>query len=248
MKSLKLSFYLALFLPIIGCSPAINIVDTSCSGYKSHDFHRNEIIQKGIGIMPVLGGDEKEQFRRPMADRLFFHMNIEFGRENVRSTREVIQTLNEYGLAEDYSRALNNYQHSGILPSELIKNVGEVLNVEYLLYTRLLASRETDFVYTGRTHERVDVDELYVQTQVWSTEIGDIVWEGKGGIAHLKSADKDIVDLTAKGLVQVIGKETDGGPCENPRTLINSVQAARTNSYLVGVLAGTIFFIIVMGL
>ena len=160
MKSSILLFYLALFLPIIGCSPAINFVDTSCSGYKSRDFHRNEINESGIGIMPVLGGDDKEQFRRPMADKLFVHMNSEFGRESVQSTSEVIQTLNEHGLAEDYSRALNNYQHSGILPSELIKNVGEALNVEYLLYTRLLASRETDFVYTGRTHEKVDVNEL----------------------------------------------------------------------------------------
>ena len=246
MRKSLLLFLTCLGLIINGCAPSKTIVDTSCSGYRSTEFSRSEIRPKKIAILPVLGGDDREQFRRPMGDRLHHYMASEFGQGNVRSTQQVIASLNQVGLSEDYSRALNNYQHSGIIPGELIKKVGEALGVEFLLYTRLLAARESDIIHTGTSSKRVDVDELYVQTQIWSTKLGDVVWEGKGGIAHLRRTQADIVDLTAKGLVVVLGNPSNEGPCERPTDLIQSVQQSHNNSYMAISLVTILFAIIIL--
>ena len=233
---------------MFSCEPSKTIVDTSCPGYRSFDFNRADLSTKGIGIMPVLGGSEKEQFRRPMGQSLFYYFSQEFGQSNVRSTQQVIQMLNEQDLAEEYSMALANYQHAGIIPASLIRNIGQALDVEYLLYTRLLARREIGTVYSGYYFERVDVDELLVQTQVWRISKGDVVWEGKGGIARLPQSDVNMVDLTAKGLVDVIGNEPNLGPCEQPGELIKAVQRAYTNSYLTGYLIGLAVSLIIVSI
>ena len=246
MKKFTLLIAMAAMAFMFGCAPSKTVVDTSCPGYRSLDFTRADLSTKSIGIMPVLGGSEKEQFRRPMGESLFYHFSQEFGQNNVRSTQQVIQMLNEQGLAEEYSRALANYQHAGIIPGSLISNIGQALDVEYLLYTRLLARREIGTVYSGYSYERVDVDELLVQTQVWSISKGDVVWEGKGGIARLPRSNANMVDLTAKGLVDVIGNDPNLGPCENPGDLIDAVQQAQTNTYLAASLAGLVFSLLIL--
>jgi len=58
------------YFTLISCAPSILLVDTSCPGYKSPEFNREKITIGGIAIMPVLGGAEKEQYRRPMGMQL----------------------------------------------------------------------------------------------------------------------------------------------------------------------------------
>lgn len=248
MKKFTLLIAIATMAIMFSCAPSKTMVDTSCPGYRSLDFNRADLATEGIGIMPVLGGSEKEQFRRPMGESLFYHFSQEFGQSNVRSTQQVIQMLNEQDLAEEYSMALANYQHAGIIPASLIRNIGQALDVEYLLYTRLLARREIGTVYSGYFYERVDVDELLIQTQVWSISKGDVVWEGKGGIARLPRSDANMVDLTAKGLVDVIGNDPNLGPCEKPGALIDAVQRAATNTYLTASLVSLAVSLIIVSI
>ena len=66
---------------MMSCQPSRTMVDTSCPGYKSQNFAREQIATGKIGIMPVLGGEEKEQFRRPMANQLNVHFSKTFGKE-----------------------------------------------------------------------------------------------------------------------------------------------------------------------
>jgi hypothetical protein len=230
-------------ITISACSPTITMVNTSCAGYKRPEFVRNDIKNKGIGIMPVLGGDEKEQYRRPMGDAIFAEFQYTFGNQ-VKSTRDVIQVLNDYNISEDYSRAINNYTISGIIPKELVQNLGHALEVDYLLYTRLLTSREYAQIYTGSySYTTVNIDELYVQTQVWDVNLGDVVWEGKGGVAKLSGDQSDIITETATGLANVVGKEQNQGPCQETSELINAIQSAAINTYLS---VGGISFVLIL--
>jgi len=232
MKKVSIVMIALMAIGMMSCQPTKTMVDTSCPGYRSNNFTRDYIASGKMGIMPVLGGAEREQFRRPMADKLHQHFSQTFGRENVYSAQQVVQVLNEYKLAEDYSRAIENYRVSGIIPRELVKQMGDALGVEYLLYTSLLGSSEVDFITIGNSYQKIQTDEVYIQSQVWSTTIGDVVWEGKGGIAKLKNYEGDMVDLTARGLAQVIGNDAQQGPCEEPSALFRSAQEAAGNTYL----------------
>lgn len=231
MKTHQLIVVVTFAFATFSCQPTKTVADTSCPGYKSVDFEREYISKYGIAIMPVLGGDEKEQYRRPMGDEITKHFRDEFGKENIKSPSEVISTLNDVGLADDYANAISLYNTSGIIPQQLLEKIGDVLNTKYILYVKLLADSEIDFIdygYYGTT--RVEVYELYIQTQVWSTDLGDVVWEGKGGHAVYNNQELDLVEKSAKGITNVVGNEKNNGPCESPSEVIKSVKAASMNT------------------
>ena len=142
------------------------MVDTSCSGYKNVDFVRNQISENGIGIMPVLGGGDKEQYRRPMGEELTKSLRLEFGASSVMSPAQVIKVLNDNDLSDEYVSAINNYKISGIVPKDMVEQLGKVLSVQYLLYVRLLTDTEFGQIYDGNSSQTISVDELYVQSQV----------------------------------------------------------------------------------
>jgi len=245
MKNL---FFLIVLLFAISCSPTKTIIDTSCPGYKSIDFQRSDISANGIGIMPVLGGDEKEQYRRPMGDAITENFRQEFGEGNVKSTNQVIRILNENNLADEYTVALNDYKTSGIVPKDMVNQLGNVLNVDYLLYTRLLTDSEARLIQILKSYENIKVDELYIQCQIWDIKIGDVVWEGKGGTAKLNTANVDIINKTAYGLSKIVGNKQDDGPCENKEIIFNSVEEANTNTYLAGAGVTLLLCLLILGL
>jgi len=216
------------------CVPTKTLVDTSCPGYRNVDFIRSNISEKGIGIMPVLGGEEKEQYRRPMGEAITKYFRKEFGNENVRSVREVIRILNDSSLSGEYSKAISDYQTTGIVPREMVYKLGMALNVDYLLYTRLLADTEVEVIQSGYGYysTTIRIDEIYIQCQVWDTRLGDVSWEGKGGIAKLPKDTSDVINFTAIGLSKVVGKNKNDGPCETKKDLLNSVKQANTNTYV----------------
>lgn len=243
MKSTKTIFLIPFIIFLLSsCAPQKTIVDTSCSGYKSQEFSQEDISSKGIGIMPVLGGGEKEQYRRPMADAINKHFKEKFGANNVKTTDQVRDILNEKGISKEYSDALRNYRESGMVPAEMVGELKKALSVDYLLYTRLLSSTEYGEISTGYyTSKEFSVDEIYLQTQVWDTK-GDVVWEGKGGIAKLPKNEADITNEAAKGLANVVGTDKDFGPCEETKELIDAKKDANTNSWLlVGLLTIPVF-------
>ena len=118
--------------------------------------------------MPVLGGAEKEAYRRPMGDEIVKYLRQEFGREQIKSTSQVINMLNDAELSDEYATALTEYSVSGIVPRDMVRQLGERMEVGYVLYTRLLGDSDMGLVYDGWTGaQAVRVDELYVQSQVW---------------------------------------------------------------------------------
>lgn len=238
--------FLVLLSVMNSCAPTKTVVDTSCPGYKSVDFDRNQLSEEGVGILPVLGGDNKEQYRRPMGDALTTAFRSSFGRDKVLSPGMVRSTLNDNGLSEDYSTAIQSYQTSGIVPRNLVMSLGKALGVRYLLYTKLLADSEVSLRQsTYTTTVAYQIDELYVQCQVWDTQIGDVVWEGKGGCAKVTTADGDMIERTASGLANVVGNRISEGPCESTTDIHKSAQEASNSAY-VGLTAVTLILTIAL--
>jgi hypothetical protein len=241
----KVAFLIAPFLLFFSCKPAFTFVDTSCPGYRNVDFVRNDIKEKGLAVMPVLGGAEKEELRRPMGDALTTHLRDEFPNSTIVSPSQTISMINETGISGDYSEAIQNYSVSGIVPKELLQKIGNSLGVQYLLLTRFLSSSEYSAIYSGYGTTTIAVDEIYIQSQVWDVKMGDVVWEGKGGIAKLQNANLDVIESTATGLSKVIGNNKDEGPCGTRQQLTAEMQRASNNT-IWAVTGGTILFTLII--
>ena len=248
MKTKIIAIFVILFVGITSCTPTKTFVDTSCPGYKSPEFQKNNLTEGGIGIMPVLGGSEKEQFRRPMGDAIYTALSNRFGRESVLSTKQVISILNDNNLTANYTTAIHDYNTTGIVPKDMVHQIQEVMGVKYLLYLKLLSDSEAAIVPTGKYTEVIKVDEIYVQCQVWDCSIGDVVWEGKGGVAVMPSEHKDLITLTADGLASIIGNEVNIGPCETKKELLDAISTAKMGTYLAtfGVSFGVSFLLILL--
>jgi hypothetical protein len=232
--------FLILCITFASCTPAFQIADTSCPGYKNVDFSRSDIVSKGLGIMPVLGGDDKEQFRRPMGDEVTKQLRLSFNQSTILSPSQVINILNQRNLSDEYTQAISDYNISGIVPKDMVAHIGQALGVKYLLYTKLLGDSDVEILNIGSSFQRVQFDEIYVQSQIWSTELGDVVWEGKGGTAKVAGYQGNIINKTASGLASILGNEEYQGPCQSKEDLVKEILKARTNTYLASILISTL--------
>ena len=242
MRTFNWLGFLLIIIISSSCTTTVQtFVDTSCSNYRSPDFNRNDINEKGISIMPVLGGGDKEAYRRPMGDALAEALRNEFEYENINSTQQVISVLNKNNLTENYANAIEQYNISGIVPRNFVQELGSVLKTGYLLYTKLLADVDISTIYSMKNAKTITIYELSVESQVWDTELGDVVWEGKGGHAsHFGTGA--LVSETAKGLTKVLG-EGKSLSCNTTQDLINSIQQSEANQYAAMYVLSTILSI-----
>ena len=105
----KIYYTILIFIFFQSCAPIKTVVDTSCSGYKKENFKREFNPEMKLGIMPVLGGDNKEQYRRPMGD--------------------AIGNIANYGACEDKQTLINSTQQASINTEEVIIMISTILSL-----------------------------------------------------------------------------------------------------------------------
>ena len=53
------------------------------------------------------------------------------------------------------------------------------------------------------------IDEMFLQSQVWDTKTGQVVWEGMGGVAASKSYPINVVEHTTANLAKVLAQNKE---------------------------------------
>lgn len=234
MKELFIPLTLAILQIASSCVPSKTIADTCCPRYKNENFKRNGIADKGMAVMPEIGPNKNEIRSSPIRDEITLALQKEFGEEVIISSGEVIETLNEVGLSNEYFRAVTEFRSSGTVPRDFMAIIGNDLEVDYLLFIKLLPDS-----YEAHS-SRIELHELFVRIQVLSAADGNIAWEGIGGCAVYKDPAINITSESAKSIVQIIGNEPNEGPCESTAEIIASVNMARVKSILGLVLVGMV--------
>ena len=105
---------------------------------------------------------------------------------------------------------------------------------------------------------------MFLQSQVWDTKTGQVVWEGMGGVAALKSYPINVVEHTTTGLAKVLAQNKEkkevydsynqkyknvNAPCKTKANIYNSTTSAyqinKTISYLPLIFLGFIIIIFI---
>jgi hypothetical protein len=190
------------------CGVTTSIVDTSCQKYKSDSFSKAMITQKGIGILPVLGADDRPGLTRITTEALNRNMKLAYGNTPVKATTEVLSKMYETNLSQEYNAALIKYATTDSLSKNMLEQLGQSLSVNYILTSRLWKDEEYENLNKKNPNkEKIPIDEMFLQSQVWDTKTGQVVWEGMGGVAALKSYPINVVEHTTANLTKVIAKE-----------------------------------------
>jgi hypothetical protein len=239
MKEWSISVVVAIIIITSSCVPSKTIADTCCPKYKSEIFQRDDIANKGLAVMPEIGPNKNQIHSSPLRDEITAVLLDEFDDELIISSSQVIATLNELAVANEYTSAVEELQSSGSLNRDFLSFIGNSVGVDYLLFIKLLPDTYKYF------DDKIELSELFVQTQVLSVSSGSIVWEGIGGYAAYTEPTVNITKETARSLVKIIGNGPGEGPCESTNDIILSVKNARLKSTIgVIVTAGVTVLII----
>ena len=257
--------YLLLLIAFIlsSCGVTTSIVDTSCQKYKSNSFSKAMITQKGIGILPVLGADDRPGLTQLTTEALNRNMKVASGNTPVKATTEVLSKMYENNLSQEYNAALIKYATTDSLSKNMLEQLGQSLSVNYILTSRLWKDEEYENLNKKIPNkEKIPIDEMFLQSQVWDTKTGQVVWEGMGGVAALKSYPINVVEHTTTGLAKVLAQNKEkkevydsynqkyknvNAPCKTKEEIINTHenQIIKTISYLPLIFLGFIIIIFI---
>jgi hypothetical protein len=204
--------YLLLLIAFIlsSCRVTISIVDTSCQKYKSDSFSKAMITQKGIGILPVLGADDRPGLTRITIEALNRNMKLAYGNTPVKATTEVLSKMYETNLSQEYNAALMKYASTDSLSKNMLEQLGQSLSVNYILTSRLGNDQQYNSLDINNQNKgNAAIDEMFLQSQVWDTKTGQVVWEGMGGVAASKSYPINVVEHTTANLAKVLAQNKE---------------------------------------
>jgi hypothetical protein len=257
--------YLLLIIAFIlsSCGVTTSIVDTSCQKYKSDSFSKAMITQKGIGILTVLGADDRPGLTRITTEALNRNMKLAYGNTPVKATTEVLSKMFENNLSQEYNAALIKYATTDSLSKKVLEQLGQTLSVNYIMTSRLGNDQQYNYLDINNQNKgNAAIDEMFLQSQVWDTKTGQVVWEGMGGVAALKSYPINVVEHTTAGLAKVLAQNNEKkevydsynqkyknvtAPCQTKEEIINTHenQIIKTISYLPLIFLGFIIIIFI---
>jgi hypothetical protein len=234
------------------CTP-VSVLNTSCATYKNPTLAKLDLAKAHTAILPVLAGGEWEGFRRPAGDKLYEAFSMKYGKDIILSPLQTLDLINQSNLADKYSSLIDTYQRSGILNKETLKNLGESLNSDYLLYTRIDNSESFKTLEAGNNRYVAQINEVTFYAQCWDTKKGDIAWEGIGGAAGSNKTEgsdvNSLIKTAAIGLVDRLEMTpTDQPPCNTTDALAEQMSSNYLLAYIGTLLGSTLFLLILLAM
>jgi len=147
----------------------------------------NAFRDQGLGFLTPVSATGQEADRVALA--LAFADAIAAQREDLHVVRlaEVLSSINQANLSAEYKSMVEDYQVTGILEKETLRQVGEVSGARYL---GLLGLAE----FSQSTNRRLSVvgirlfdtklASIRLSWQIWDSRTGTIAWEGSDEIDY----------------------------------------------------------------
>lgn len=141
----------------------------------------------GIGFLTPISATGEEASRTALA--LAFASSLADAHEDLRvvSLAEVLSAVNSAGLAASYKSMMEDYEATGIMEKERLRQVGDVSDARYLGLLELADFEQTvnkRFSIGGLRLLDTKLASIRVSWQIWDTASGAIAWEGTDEIHY----------------------------------------------------------------
>jgi hypothetical protein len=182
IRGAMLAFSLALFG---GCTP-LYLWDThTTSTPRAQSFDVGELEREPVAAFGLLAPAGLQGFNPSLSHALFAALAEASPPIRGISTREMLNALNEKGLAAEYTELISGFARSGILEREGLQRIGSALGSRYMLlpglaeYNQVIIDR---LALSGWKLIQSRVITLRLWLQLWDTQSGRILWESAGEI------------------------------------------------------------------
>jgi hypothetical protein len=135
------------------------------------------------------------------------------------ATYDVLNRLNEQGLAGEYGDLVSGFARSGILERQGLQKIGEALGAAYVLQPGLAEFSQVvgdKFEAAGFKLLKTRLTTLRLWLQLWDTRTGQIVWESSGEVtvvAQLLTQESTVAlhDIAQRLWLRMIQDDLLGG-------------------------------------
>jgi len=141
----------------------------------------------GIGFLTPISATGQEADRVGLAIAFADQVAEERADLHVVRLAEVLSAVNEAGLAAEYKQMMTDYQATGLLEKETLRQVGDASGARYLGLLGLARfSQNTNKRFSIGGLRLMDTKEatLRISWQIWDSQTGAIAWEGSDEINY----------------------------------------------------------------
>jgi hypothetical protein len=204
----KLLLMLIPLLLLTSCFTYTNITTLKDIGYVSYSSPHmptmDSIMKEGIALTPLIDSRYSEGFKRPYNNYLTIKLHENFT-GNFIDQQSVITVLNDSNLIETYEQIINTYSTTGILNKSKLNKITNALGVHYILFNEII----TPYFAVSSNGTTI------VRASLWSTEAGDIIWEGNPGVEYLQDFNADVLmSNTVESLISLLKSGENNGDLE----------------------------------
>lgn len=141
----------------------------------------------GLGFLTPSTVTGQEEDRQPLA--LVFADVLAHQRDEIRviGLPQTLSAVNRAGLTEPYKRMYEAYRDSGVFEPGILRKVGDAVGVRYMVQLKMAGFRQQEkerFGILGLSILQTQGANIRLFLQIWDTEDGSIVWEGKNELSR----------------------------------------------------------------
>lgn len=186
--------------------------------YEDISLEPNGLTKHGLGFITPSTVTGREQDIQSLA--LIFARVLEKERPDIRviSLPEALSAINQAGLADEYKQMYVDYSGTGIFKKDLLRKVGDVIGVRYLVQLKLSGFSQNSrgrFSFLGLRLLQTKEANIRLFFQIWNSQTGAIVWEGTEEVNYARDTSKEkpitfqlIVEEIALNLVNKLPTDT----------------------------------------
>lgn len=206
MQYLRLTAAISMFLMFfIGCAGPFTQMSLHVEeSYNNKKFSSDDLAKGKLGFLPAAVPLGHEHYQIVIVNTLSKAF-LEYNPNIVAiSPAEGINMVNTNNLTKDFISIVKDYQVTGILDKNILKEIGNVIGVDYIVQTRLVRFTQDKSSRLGLFGLRImetRESSLEMIIQIWNPKNGLIVWEGIGNATMaseaLRAKDITFAEITA---------------------------------------------------
>lgn len=185
--------------------------------------------QHGVGVLTPSAPTGQESDKQALGDALGAALEGGVQTLDVMPLADMLSAINRSGLARAYAGMLDEYENTGILERDALRQVGEAGGVRYLAKLNLgnfQQSSDKRLSIAGIRMFDTWRASIRVHLEIWDSVTGEIAWQGNEELVFAREGVKErpvsftqVAALAAEHLVSKVGQSGELTSDEVPPAL-----------------------------
>jgi hypothetical protein len=197
--------------------------------YAGVAVEKDSMDQHGIGVLTPSAPTGKESDKQALGHALGDALESALPGAHVVPLPDMLSAINRIGLAREYFDMLDEYENTGILERERLRQVGEAAGVRYVAKFNLgdfTQSSDKRLAIAGIRMFDTWRANIRVHLEIWDSVTGEIAWQGNEELVFAREGVKErpvsfsqVAKLAAEQLVAKVGESGAATSDEVPPSL-----------------------------